>query len=146
MTDSTRVSERRRLALGWHWLWFIPFCLVVLSIVERHTITWAFEALQLAWERWFWGTMISPSAIFCLSVIFASVVWPLYGLGLVANLAATRQQWRWVFLIAGAILLLPIVTDFLIWGSFPLVIDHEGFIRLRMIPFIPWPSSQFGEY
>jgi hypothetical protein len=143
-TETTRV-ERRRLALGWHWLWFIPLCVVVFFFVERHTVTWAFGALRLAWERWFWGTMISPSAVFCFSVIFASVVWPIYGLASVAYLVAAKQQWPWILLIIGAIVLLPLLTDFLIWGSFPLPTDQQGFIHLRMIPFIPWPGGDFGE-
>jgi len=40
----------------------------------------------------------------------------------------------------------PFVTDFLIWGSFPFNIDNDGVSRLRMIPFVPWPSGQFGQY
>jgi MFS family permease len=62
-------------------------------------------------------------------VIFASVVWPLYGLASVAYLIAGKQQWRWILLIIGAIVLLPLLTDFLIWGSFPLPIDQQGFIH-----------------
>jgi len=44
------------------------------------------------------------------------------------------------------ILLSPIVTDTLIWGSFPLTFDNEGVARLRIIPFIPWPSGDYLEF
>jgi len=52
----------------------------------------------------------------------------------------------YVLLIVAAIFVLPIVTDFLIWGSFPFTIDREGASRLRVIPFIPRPSGHIGEY
>jgi hypothetical protein len=132
--------------LGWHWLWFVPLCVLVLLLVERHTILFGFVALKLAWQRWSWGVVISPSADFCLSVIGFSVIFPLYGLGTIGLLVAARQQWRWVLLMTALMLLLPIVTDLLIWGSFPLTFDNEGVARLRMIPFIPWPSGAFGEF
>jgi hypothetical protein len=138
-------TEPRRLGLGWHWLWFFPLCVLVLLLVERHTVVYGFVALKLAWQRWSWGVLISPSAAFCLSVIGTSIIAPLSGLGIVALLVAARQQWRWVLLMVGGILLLPIVTDFLIWGSFPLVFDNAGMGRLRMIPFIPWPYGEYGE-
>ncbi len=138
-------TEPRRLGLGWHWLWFVPLCVLVLLLLERHTVVYGFVALKLAWQRWSWGVVLSPSAAFCLSVIMFSVTWPLFGLWSVALLVTARQQWRWVLLMVGVILLLPIVTDFLIWGSFPLMFDNEGVGRLRMIPFIPWPSGEYGE-
>jgi hypothetical protein len=45
-----------------------------------------------------------------------------------------------------AILLFPLATDALIWGSFPFPVDRQGISRLRMIPFIPWPDAPFGQY
>jgi hypothetical protein len=147
MTETGRASERPRPAgLRWHWLWFLPLCILVLAAPERHTVIHAYRVFALICKRWSWGVLISPSAVFCLAVIAVSVVWPLLGLGSIPFLVAGRKQASWVFLIIVAILLLPFVTDFLIWGSFPLIVDQEGFVRLRMIPFLPWPSGQLGEY
>jgi hypothetical protein len=137
-------TERHRLGSGWHWLWFLPLCLLVLVLVERHMLVYSFVALKAAWQRWSWGVVISPSAAFCLSVIMFSVLFPLYGLNAVRLLVSERVQWRWTFLLIAVILLLPFVTDVLIWGSFPLTYDDEGVARLRMIPFIPWPSGGYG--
>jgi hypothetical protein len=145
MTEATSATPRR-LGLGWHWFWFLPLCAVVFLLVERHTVVYGFAALKLAWQRWSWAVLISPSAAFCLGVIAASIIWPLYGLGSVAFLVAARQQWHWVLLIVASILLFPLVTDLLIWGSFPFTFDNERIARLRVIPFIPWPSGDYGEY
>jgi hypothetical protein len=136
----------RRVGLGWHWLWFIPICIWVLLFIELHTVGLGFNLLKLAWERWSWVVLLSPSGAFFLSVISFSVTFPLFGLGVIGFLVAARQKWRWVLLIAAVILLLPVVTDTLLWGSFPLTFDSQGVARLRMIPFIPWPSGNFGEF
>jgi hypothetical protein len=80
----------------------------VLLLVERHTIVFGFLALKVAWERWSRGVIISPSAAFCLSVITFSVVFPVYGFGVVGSLVMARTQWRWIFLIVAVILLFPL--------------------------------------
>ena len=141
-------NERRLrpLGLGWHWLWFLPLCAVVLSAVERHTIIYAVAILKLGWERWSWGALFSPSADFCLTVVVASVVWPLVGLGSVALLVAGRQRWRYSVLLIFGIFLLPFITEALMWGSFPFTFNGQGNPILRMIPFIPWPIGNYQEY
>ena len=108
--------------------------------------SFAVIALKLAWQRWSWEVVLSPSAFFCFSVMFASVVWPIIGLVVIAALVTQRQRWGRVILTIVVLLLFPFVTDFLIWGSFPLPLDDEGDIHLRLIPFIPWPSGGFGHY
>ena len=142
----TEKTEQRWLFLGWHWFWFLPLCVLVLLLIEWHTVAFGFGVLKLAWQRWDWGVLISPSAASCLSVIWFSLVFPLYGLGAIGSLVASRQQWRWILLFAVMILLLPFVTDTLIWGSFPLTFDNQGLERLRRIPFIPWPSGDYLEF
>ena len=114
MSDAAKATGRG-LRLGWHWLWFVPLCVIVLAFVERHTVSYAFLLVKLGWHRWTWGALVSPSAAFCLSVIATSIIWPLYGLGIVAFLVTAKQQWRWVLLMIAGILLLPFVTDLLIW-------------------------------
>jgi len=143
------MHKRRWLGLGWHWLWFVPLCALLLLVVERHMVVFGFTALRAAWERWTWGVLFSPSAVFCWGVIAFSITFPLFGMGMIGVLVAERQQphrWLWAILVIVVILLLPVVTDILIWGSFPLTFDNSGVARLRMIPFIPWPSGDFGEF
>lgn len=136
----------RRSGLGWHWVWFLPLCVLVLSLVERHTITYAVAILKLGWQRWSWGALFSPSAFFCLHVIAASVIWPIFGLGSVALLVAGGQPWRYSLLLIVGIFLLPFVAEALMWGSFPFTFDADGIGRLRMISFVPWPCGDYGEY
>ncbi len=138
--------------LRWHWLWFLPLCLMVLLVVELHTATFAFTILKLGYHRWTWGGLISPSAAFCLTVIAISIWWPILGLLFIALLVKSAdklqvgQQWLYSVLLIIGIFLLPFLTEALMWGSFPFIIDDEGASRLRMIPFIPWPGGHFGEY
>jgi hypothetical protein len=138
--------------LGWNWLWFLPLCVAVLIFVEGHTVPYAWQLAKLARKRWTWGVFFSPSAYFCMGVISVSIAWPLMGLALVSNsvtsIKAVKPPGRYirVFVILFLIFMLPVITDALLWGSFPFTFDRNGIARLRMIPFIPWPSGNFGEY
>ena len=80
----------------------------------------------------------------------ASIYWPIQGLALTASFVTADDEmprrYLIVILLVVAVFVLPFVTDFLTWGSFPFNIDNDGASRLRMIPFIPWPNGQFGEY
>jgi hypothetical protein len=135
-----------RPRLDWHWLWFLPLCIIVLAVVERHTVDFALAIIYLFWRRWLWSVLLSPSAAFCLTVVTASVVLPLLGLVVVALIVGGgRRPLYSIFVIVG-IFLLPVITDAFVWGSFLLTFDNEGKGRLRMIPFVPWPSGRFGEY
>jgi hypothetical protein len=59
---------------------------------------------------------------------------------------SNAKRWLWVIVMAVALLLFPLVTDILIWGLFPFTYDNAGVPRLRMIPFMPWPSGDYGEF
>jgi len=138
----------------WNWVWLAPVCLLVLMFVEQHTITYSLRIIRLGWQRWDWGGLISPSAYFCESVVFASVAYPIYGLIGAAGLLSSRtsgaagagSQYLKAFLLIAAVLVLPFVTDTLIWGSFPFNVDNAGIGRLRIIPFLPWPDAPYGTY
>jgi hypothetical protein len=138
----------------WHLLWLIPVCVLVFLFVERHTIPLAWQLLKLAKERWVWAVLFSPSAYFCWTVMIASVMWPYQGLKIAVGFVQSplhpgQSQTKVVGLAAlfvTSVLVLPIVWDFLLWGSFPFNFDHEGVGRLRLIPFLPWPSGSPGEY
>lgn len=134
--------------LGQNWLWFLPLCVLVLLLVERHTLLYAWQVLKLGYARWRWFALFSPSADFCISAILFSVWWPFWGLAAVyrvftaGNKNTLGKRYLYSLIIAVAIFFLfPLVSDALIWGSFPFA---EG--RLRMFPFIPWPSGAFGQY
>jgi hypothetical protein len=149
MSAQVSFGEQR---LGWHWLWFIPLCLLVLLVVELHAVHLVLAALKLGRQRWDWGGLFSPSAWLCANILWFSVVAPLVGLAAIAFLVKsrnefnTKQRWLYSVLLVIVIFVFPFVTDALISGSFPFIIDDDGVSRLRMIPFIPWPSGDVGTY
>ncbi len=40
-----------------------------------------------------------------------------------------------------AIIVTVILLQAVIWGSFPLPVDKNGYIHVRVIPFVPWPDT-----
>ena len=149
MLESSEIeADCDVVPLRWNWLWFVPVCVVVLSLVEVHTTSLAWQLLKLAYKRWTWGVFLSPSAYFCACVLVASVSWPLLGLLRVSVELKLRQRNRYLRVLGMVIfiLVLPAITDALLWGSFPFTFGHDGVARLRMIPFIPWPTGKFLEF
>jgi len=134
----------------WNWLWLGPVFVLVLLSIERHTLPYGLRIVQLTWQRWDWGGLISPSADFCWTVVLASVFAPVYGfvhaIEVLSSPTASGRRYLQATLIIVGIVLLPFVTDALIWGSFPFTFDNAGVGHLRMIPFIPWPDAAFGTY
>ena len=45
MTDSGTSTKKG--GLRWHWVWFLPLCVLVLLTSERHTVVFGFAALKL---------------------------------------------------------------------------------------------------
>jgi len=81
--------------------------------------------------------------------MMASVFLPIQAMLVTAQLVvddeiANRRLYAAMIIVA--VLLLPFVTDALIWGSFPLIIDQHGLYRIRMIPFFPWPDGHYNEF
>ncbi len=64
----------------WHVLWLSPLCLLILFVVESHTLPYGLRVVRLGLERWSWAALLSPSAAFCEFVIFISVTAPVGGL------------------------------------------------------------------
>lgn len=81
----------------------------------------------------------------------ASICLPLYLLLLIPSTFAetTEARAKRCALVVALVLLalvIPFITDAIVWGSFPFNIDNNGVARLRLIPFIPWPEGKFGDY
>ena len=148
------MAEVARRPSRLHLVWLLPVCVVVFLFVEQHTIALVWQLLKLAKHRWVWAVLVSPSAYFCWTVMMASIFWPYQGLVVAVNLIRsplTPGAWQaktvcFAVLFVASVLVLPLVWDFLLWGSFPFSIDDEGVSRLRMIPFLPWPGGSLGKY
>jgi hypothetical protein len=155
MTTPFEVPEgKNRAPSRWHLFWFIPLCVFVFLFVEQHTISLDWQLFKLAKHRWSWMLLVSPSAWFCWGIMLAAIIWPLQGLVLafglmkmpLSEIRSLKKQIGLALLLAAAVLFMPIVWDFLLWGSFPLPIDNNGAYRLRFIPFLPWPDGSIGQY
>jgi hypothetical protein len=134
-----------------HLIWFVPVAVVALFITEAHTIPFALAVVKLAETRWTWYALFSPSAGVCLGATCGSILGPLQGLIYAAGLTFgsdddVKRRWLLVLLLIVGVLVLPVVTDFVIWGSFPFNIDNQGVHRLRLIPFFPWPEGPFSSF
>jgi hypothetical protein len=130
-------------------------CLVMLLFIvlpgEGHAIHLSRMLSGVVVKRWSWGVLFSPSAAVCVGAVLASLLLPLQGMALVIGFLfegkpSFRSRVVPVAAIALFVLLLPLLTDTIIWGSFPLTVDDAGWHRLRMIPFIPWPSGGYMNF
>lgn len=142
-------EEPKKWKIGWNWLWFVPLSALVLWVVERHTIEHGFVLCRLAYQRWSWGALFSPSAYFCLSVIAFSVYFPIESIVWMWSLASAdglKRRYAYLCLLLVVVFLLPFLIDAITWGSFPFNRDDNGVHRLRLIPFIPWPDGPYGDY
>jgi len=146
MQDATTPMPR------WNWIWLAPALMIVLALVEIHTVPQGLQLIKLGWHRWNWGGLVSPSAYVCFSTILASVLVPIQGVFVAVVLLSSREpatfrrRYLSTLLVVIGILVLPFVTDTITWGAFPFTFDASGAGRLRLIPFIPWPDAPYGTY
>lgn len=134
--------------VGWNWLWFGPVCLIILYFVELHTVHLAVLTVRLVARRWSWVGLLSPSTYCYFGTVLTSVSFPFRALWFAkASLSSNQITAKHRYILVGAavvsVILLPLITDTLIWGSFPFQFDDSGVGRLRLIPFVPWPSGGY---
>jgi len=138
------------LFYGLLWLVFIAVVVPVLHL--------DYDLLQTEFRRWTWAIFISPSAYVFSAVVVGAIVEPVSMLLLIPAFLfpimrgeveihpTYRRPYVWgLFVVIGivGILAIEFLNLTVMWGSFPLVVDAQNFIRLRMIPFIPWPDGGF---
>jgi hypothetical protein len=145
--ETTSDEQSHTRGIGLNWLWFGPSIVFVLTATEWHTVSFAWTVATLIFNRWHWAGLFSPSGAFCYTVTIASVIFPVRGVLLASRLLADRNQpWKRIFPVVTLLVLilaLPLITDTLIWGSFPFTYDSAGYGHIRLIPFIPWPSGGY---
>ena len=127
-------------------IWFVPLCAAILFYFIVPNITSAYHNILLMFDRFTWGIFVSPSAYVFISAIVGSVGLPVVLLLLVPiffNQDASGYKRRYLLSLGVAIdiVLSSLLLQVIIWGSFPLPVDKEGYIHLRLIPFFPWPET-----
>jgi len=95
--------------------------------------------------EWSLPLLWSPAAYLWLiameEIIRAPVVWAIT-IQQRVRAAATLQ---WVELAGWGILSVYVVVRLVVayvlaWGSFPIEFNPQGYERIRMLPFLPWPT------
>jgi hypothetical protein len=133
--------------IGWNAIWFVPAALYVLAATEWHVCRFAWMIVKLTLKRWHWIGIIDPSADLCFAVTVLSVTLPVQAVLSAGDWLADRTKARTrllsVIMLLFFVLALPLITDTLIWGSFPFTYDNAGYGRIRFIPFVPWPSGGY---
>lgn len=129
------------IALGWALatllFMFVPSLFVVLGSWSR------------LFRIWSWACFLSPAFYAFISVSFACVAAPLRGSWHVYRSTMDRvafgllSAFSTAVWTAGLTVAITLSVHVLAWGLFPLEVDKTGDIRLRLIPFIPWPSRPF---
>lgn len=105
---------------------------------------------MMAIDNFTWAVLLSPSAYIFIASIAASVFMPIRMLMIIPILFDSRflSKRRYInsLVIVISIIILSVFLQFIIWGSFLLPIDKDGYGHLRMIPFFPWPESPFVQW
>jgi hypothetical protein len=133
--------------MGFNLLWFLPLSAWLLFVSEGAALSSAYPNLVTFYHRSSWDVCLSPSAGVFFSAVAASIGLPIQPLWLIPSFVFNpsgdlyRRRYVWSAAIMGAVVISGFVVQFIIWGSFPLPVDSEGYVRIRMVPFFPWPTT-----
>ena len=141
---SHKHSKKR--SLGFNLFWYVPVCIWIFLYFVLQNILTGYKNIVLAWTHLTWGLFISPSAYIFFAVTIASIVLPLQYLTFIPmffsseNEGLYKKRYLYSFLIIIGIIAAMFLLQIIIWGTFPLDIDKNGYEHLRMIPFFPLPE------
>jgi hypothetical protein len=117
-------------------------------IVALQNVRWVFKTLS--WKSFL--LILSPSAYVFYIANLLTISVPIVILFIIIPIIIWnreqfpdfyKRRYLWTALAIISIFVLMLILTVIIWGSCPVEIDGERNIRLRMIPFIPWPNSPF---
>jgi len=127
-------------------LWII-YCVELENIlVAWRNLKWIFIPLS-------WKSFISPSAVVFNIANILTIFVPIIIILIIPIFFDKEQptfwnkqqyfykrRYLWAALAIISLFVLMFILTIIIWGSYPVIIDEGKNIRLRMIPFIPWPN------
>lgn len=133
------------ICYGFLWLVFIAAVLPVLHL--------DYDLLQTEFRRWTWAIFVSPSTGVFFAAMLGTIAEPVWMLLLIPAFFSRgndsevnpmyRRRYVWTLLVIAGIVAIEVLNLTIMWGSFPLGVDAQHRIRLRLIPFIPWPDGGF---
>lgn len=140
------AREGAMKAMWGNLLWYIPLSVAVLAYFIIPNITSGYHNVALVFHRFSWLIFVSPAAYLFFSGVLASVFVPAQMMLIIPvffdpDTPAYRRRYLWSVTIVVGIAVVCFILQIVIWGSFPLPVDHEGYIHVRMIPFLPWPET-----
>ncbi|WP_372522376.1 hypothetical protein [Sulfuricaulis sp.] len=133
-----------------NFIWYLPLSVAVVFYFVIPDVTSGYHNVVLVFHRFSWAIFISPSAYLFFTCVLASVFLPLLLLLMIPTFfdrdsSTYSRRYLWSLTIVIGIAIACFILQVIIWGSFPLPVDHEGYIHLRMIPFLPWPETSLFE-
>jgi hypothetical protein len=132
-------------SMGLNVLWFIALCVwSVYTFLVPNVVT-AYHYFGVFFRRFTWFVVFSPCLEMFLAAVLFSILAPVVLLAMIPGFfestsEAYSRRYLWS---VGVGLLIPVsavLLQFIILGTFPFPADPDGSVRLRMIPFLPWPA------
>ena len=127
-------------------LWYFPVGLAVMSFFVVPNFNSGYHNVALVFSRFSWVIFLSPAAYMFFSCVLWSVIMPFQLLLIIpsffgADSGFYQRRYLWTIAVLVSLVAACVVQQVIIWGAFPLPADTNGIIRLRIIPFLPWPDS-----
>jgi hypothetical protein len=127
-------------------LWILYCVELENTLVAWRNLKWIFIPLS-------WKSFISPSAVVFNIANILTIFVPIIIILIIPIFFDKEQptfwnkqqyfykrRYLWAALAIISLFVLMFILTIIIWGSYPVIIDEGKNIRLRMIPFIPWPN------
>lgn len=121
---------------------------MILLLKSNAVYDW--QVVKTAYDRWTWAVFFSPSAALCLAALVMNLQMPIQLTMLISTYFGEsssgmfRKRYLFTCFTIAAIFIFPLLVECVVWGSFPFNFDANGVGRLRLIPFLPWPSNPYG--
>jgi hypothetical protein len=127
-------------------LWYCPLVVSVFVLLVVPNARSGYYNVVLVFRRLSWGLLFSLSANMLFSSLLCSLFVPLrlllfMPLFFEPTLSNYRRRYWFSLGLVAVIVIADVVFKVLMWGSFPLLVDKNGYERLRFIPFFPWPDA-----
>lgn len=136
--------------MRWHLLWYVPLGIIILWYITIHDILWSIGAARIVLDHFIWALYFSPSAYLYFSILGSIPMTPLLFFIFIPVLFEKdsvgykhKRRWLWTLVLLAMVPVSALFLHIILWGSFPFIYLEDGYERLRMNPFIPWPNTPF---
>lgn len=132
--------------MGKNLIWYIPLFAAVIFYLVIPNIASGYKNILIVLDRFSWLVLVSPAAAVFISALIASVMLPVQMMLFVPTLfdrasGTYSRRFLYTFGLVLGIVVACVILQIVTWGAFPLPVDHDGYVHVRMIPFVPWPND-----